>query len=60
MSIKENQFKIKLKKCKSLQDYRDLAEEYNIQNAQDCQSCPKYRDPVIRKSIRNRSLNQQF
>ena len=60
MSIKENQFKIKLKKCKSLQDYRDLAEEYNIQNAKDWQICPKYRDHVIRKSIRNRNNLQQF
>ena len=31
MSIDEEKFKIKLKKCKSLQDYSDLAEEYNIE-----------------------------
>lgn len=60
MSIKENQFKIKLKKCKSLQDYRDLAEEYNIQNAQDCQICPKYREHIVRQSIRNRNNLQEF
>jgi len=30
MFVDKKKFKIKLKKCKSLQDYRDLAEEYNI------------------------------
>ena len=32
MLAKDKQFKIKLKKCKSLQDYRDLAEEYKIKD----------------------------
>ena len=31
MPTKNKEFKIKLKKCKSLDDYRNLAEEYNIQ-----------------------------
>ena len=50
MSIEENQFKIKLKKCKSLQDYRDLEEEYNMQQH-------KTSTDYIRKIIRNSKIN---
>ena len=32
MPTRNKEFKIKLKKCKSLEDYRKLAEEYNIQD----------------------------
>ena len=60
MSIKENHFKIKLKKCKSLQDYRDLAEEYNIKDSKDWQICPKYRSHLARTSMRNRDNLQEF
>lgn len=47
MSAKDKEFKIKLKKCKSLQDYRDLEEEYNMQQH-------KTSTDYIRKIIRNR------
>ena len=60
MSVDEEKFKIKLKKCKSLQDYRDLAEEYNIQGSQDWQICPKYRAHIVRTSMKNRNNLQEF
>jgi hypothetical protein len=55
LSTKEK-FKLKLKNCKSLQDYRDLAEEYNVQ---DYEGCPKYREHIIRKRIRENRNNLQ-
>ena len=51
MSVDEEKFKIKLKKCKSLQDYRDLAEEYNIKGEK---LSPEYRERILLKVARNR------
>jgi hypothetical protein len=56
MPVKIEEFKIKLKNCKSLEDYRLLAEEYNIQ---DERSCSKYRAYILRKIIREGRQNLQ-
>ena len=57
MSARKEEFKIKLKNCKSLQDYRQLAEEYNMEVER---SCPKYREHIIRKAIRERRQSTQI
>ena len=57
MLTKNAEFKLKLKNCKSLEDYRLLAEEYNMEKGK---GCPKYREHIIRKSIRERASNLQI
>jgi len=56
MSIRKEKFKLKLKNCKSLEDYRLLSEEYNMEVDK---GCPKYRESVIRQSMRERRRNLQ-
>jgi hypothetical protein len=51
MSTNEEKFKIKLKKCKSLQDYCDLVKEYNIQQ-EDFSA--EYKERMLLKVVRNR------
>ena len=51
MSTNEEKFKIKLKKCKSFQDYRDLVREYNIEEED---FSPEYKEKIWLKVIRNR------
>ena len=51
MSIDEEKFKIKLKKCKSLQDYRDLVKEYNIKEEG---FTAESRERMLLKVVRNR------
>ena len=51
MSIDEEKFKIELKKCKSLQDYRELVKEYNIQEEDFSQ---EYKERMLLKVVRNR------
>ena len=50
MSTNEEKFKIKLKKCKSLQDYRNLAEEFNIEKED---FSPEYKERMLLKVARN-------
>ena len=50
MPIDEEKFKIKLKKCKSLKDYRNLAKEYNIQEED---FSPEYKERMLLKVARN-------
>jgi len=57
MLSKEEEFKIKLKKCKSLNDYRLLAEEYNIDKTQ---FTAEYRERILRKAIRKRNNLSKF
>ena len=56
MLSRSKEFKIKLKNCKSLQDYRNLAEEYDMQSER---GCPKYAESIIRKRIREKANNLQ-
>jgi hypothetical protein len=56
MSERQEKFKLKLKNCKSLEDYRLLAEEYNMEVHR---GCPKYREYIIRKRIRENRNNLQ-
>ena len=51
MLSRKEEFKLKLKNCKSLEDYRLLSEEYNMEVDK---SCPKYRERVIRQRVRER------
>ena len=51
MSTDEEKFKIKLKKCKSLQDYRDLVKEYNIKEEG---FTAESRERMLLKVVRNR------
>ena len=57
MSANHKEFKIKLKNCKSLEDYRQLSEEYNMEVDK---SCPKYRERVIRQRMRERLKSVQI
>ena len=57
MSARRKEFKIKLKNCKSLEDYRLLSEEYNMEVER---SCPKYREHVIRQRIRENKQSAQI
>jgi len=50
MSTDEKKFKIELKKCKSLDDYRDLVKEYNLQEED---FTGDYRERMLLK-VRNR------
>ena len=50
-------FKKELKNCESLEDYRRLAEEYDLE---DEKTCSKYRDYIRRISIRKRKLFKIF
>ena len=50
MSTNEEKFKIKLKKCKTLEDYRNLAKEYNIQQED---FSPEYKERILLKVARN-------
>ena len=56
MLSKSEKFKLKLKNCKSLEDYRLLGEEYNMEVDR---SCSKYREYIIRKRIRENRNNLQ-
>jgi hypothetical protein len=51
MSDDKKKFKIKLKKCKSLQDYRELVKEYNIQEED---FTAESRERMLLKVVRNR------
>jgi|TARA_Y100000310_G_scaffold201128_1_gene201214 hypothetical protein len=57
MLSKKEEFKLKLKNCKSLEDYRLLSEEYNMEVDK---SCLKYRERVTRQSIRERLKSVQI
>jgi hypothetical protein len=57
MSARRKEFKIKLKNCKSLEDYRLLSEEYNMESER---GCPKYREHVIRQRIRENKQSAQI
>ena len=49
MPTKNKEFKIKLKKCKSLEDYRNLAEEYNIQDKPTSEERKQKFQTILRK-----------
>tara|TARA_Y100000310_G_C20276485_1_gene620501 strand:- start:345 stop:521 length:177 start_codon:yes stop_codon:yes gene_type:complete len=57
MSARRKEFKIKLKNCKSLEDYRLLSEEYNMESER---GCPKYREHLIRQRIREKINSLQI
>ena len=57
MPTKDKEFNIKLKKCKSLEDYRNLAEEYNIDKNQ---FTAEYRERIVRKAMRSKKNLSKF
>ena len=57
MPTKDKEFNKKLKNCKSLQDYRDLEDEYSLH---EHKTCPDYMLRIIRRRLKKVNKLQEF